>query len=718
VSSVYDTLHGSLQLVLLQRLGWSSLRDVQEKTYHAVVSGDDVLVIAPTAGGKTEAALIPVIDRILKEGSPGVAALYISPLKALINDQEERFAAFCTPTGLDVTKWHGDVPKGDRAWPEGEPPHLLMITPESLEVMLLERNLAADLRHLRVVIIDEIHAFMESERGVHLIALLDRLDQIAGNPVQRIGLSATVGNPEGVLSWMASGRCGRKLVRMPVSPRRKQFSFVMEPDDERRTDAIVRIVTGKKALVFMNSRSDAEALTGHLRGRVRDLAVHHSSLSPAARRAAEDAFTRAGSACIICTSTLELGIDIGDLDVVVQVGPPPSVSSFLQRMGRSGRRGRPPYVACILKSPCELLCMTAVIECASRKEVEELVPMKRPCNVLLQQLLLAVYREGRVSRRRLASSLLLLAPFREISEPALGKIINHLVLHEFLVTDGDMLMLGSAAERTFGRSNWKDLFSVIAGSGEYRAVTPDGEVVGRLDARFVSSRQGGSFSLGGQSWRLVKSDADHERVVVLPGGDQGSRIFWTGGQSGFSPLICHEVLGIIARKGTTLPMSERETHYLSRLFSRLPSGIRPDGIHLWEQPGMRGSDVVIFTCRGRNFNRILRALLNAVSSDTHSSRYDDFSVIIHATRKADGIARIASLVQDIQGRSPEELGAFLPGIPPERWKFGAAMPGFAIRAMTLADWYRIDWFHRQLMNSPLYILRGSEEPGTGEMQAE
>jgi len=336
----------------------------------------------------------------------------------------------------------------------------------------------------------------------------------------------------------------------------------------------------------------------------------------------------------------------------------------------------------------------------------------------MQQLFLAVYREGRVSRRRLASLLLLLAPFREIPEPALGKIVNHLVLQEFLVTDGDMLMLGPAAERSFGRSNWKDLFSVIAGGGEYRAVTPDGEVVGRLDARFVSSRQGGSFSLGGQNWRLVKSDADHERVVVLPGGDQGSRIFWTGGQSGFSPLVCAEVLGIIARKGTSLPMSERETHCLSGLFSRLPSGIHPDGIHLWEQPGKRGPDVVIFTCRGRNFNRILRAVMNAVSQDTLSSRYDDFSLIIHTTPKAGGIARIVSLVQDIQERSPEELGAFLPGIPPDRWKFGAAMPAFAIRAMTLADWYRIDWFCEQLAGSAIRVLRGAEEPDTGGMQEE
>ena len=165
LSSMYTTLHESLQQVLVQRLGWTSLREVQEEACKAVRGGRDVLIIAPTAGGKTEAALIPVIDSILKHGGPGVSCLYISPLKALINDQEERFATFCTMTGLDLMKWHGDVPKGDRSWKSAEPPQILMITPESLEVLLLEPALSADLVHLRFIIIDEVHAFVESETG-------------------------------------------------------------------------------------------------------------------------------------------------------------------------------------------------------------------------------------------------------------------------------------------------------------------------------------------------------------------------------------------------------------------------------------------------------------------------------------------------------------------------------------------------------------------------
>ena len=248
MSSVFSTLHESLQQVLAQRLEWTELREVQERTYSAVATGSDVLVIAPTAGGKSEAALIPVMDDILKNGRMGVTCLYISPLKALINDQEDRFRAFCIPTSLSVMKWHSDVPKGDRSWKDGEPPHFLMITPESLEVLLQEKKLSSDLRRVRTIIIDELHAFVESERGVHLKVLLDRMDRIIKRPVQRIGLSATAGNPKEVLAWLSDGRHTAKLVWVSSPPKEKQFLFIVEPEEKDRINALVRIVDGKKAL--------------------------------------------------------------------------------------------------------------------------------------------------------------------------------------------------------------------------------------------------------------------------------------------------------------------------------------------------------------------------------------------------------------------------------------------------------------------------------------
>ena len=398
MSSVFSSLHESLQGVLSQRLAWTDLREVQERAYTAISSGNDVLVIAPTAGGKSEAALIPVMDDILKHGRSGIACLYLSPLKALINDQEERFAAFCTPTSLTVTKWHGDVPKGDRSWKEGEPPHFLMITPESLEVLLQERTVSADLGNVRSIIIDELHAFVETDRGVQLKVLLDRMD---GSPGARCsGSDCRLRQATRRRCWPGSLTVAgkRSWSRSRHRPKEKQFSFLVEPEERKRIDALAGIVAGKKSLVFVNSRSVAEHLAQALEGRVRNLHIHHSSLSPSTRKSAEDAFLSDDGACIICTSTLELGIDIGDLDVVVQVGPPDSVSSFLQRMGRSGRRGAAAYVAWVLKNPCELLCSVAIIECAMDREVEDLWPPEQPWNVLLQQVFLYLHHRSRAGR--------------------------------------------------------------------------------------------------------------------------------------------------------------------------------------------------------------------------------------------------------------------------------------------------------------------------------
>jgi ATP-dependent Lhr-like helicase len=611
VSSVFSNLHESLQQVLAQRLEWTELREVQERTYQAVSTGSDVLVIAPTAGGKSEAALIPVMDDILKNGRNGVTCLYISPLKALINDQEERFRTFCIPTSLSVMKWHGDVAKGDRSWKDGEPPHFLMITPESLEVLLQEKKLSSDLRQVRTIIIDELHAFVESERGVHLKVLLDRMDRVTKRQVQRIGLSATAGNPGEVLAWLCDSRHKAELVMISSPPKEKQFLFIVEAEEKDRINALVRVVEGKKALVFVNSRSSAEKLMKATAGRIPNLHIHHSSISAATKKTSEEAFSSRDSACIICTSTLELGIDIGDLDVVVQVGPPNSVSSFLQRMGRSGRRGKSAYVAWILRNPCELLCSLAIIECAIRKEVENLNPPKKPYNVLLQQIFLDVYHYSRVSRKKLTASLLSQPVFREMGQSILDEVITHLIAASYLTTDGEMLMLGTEAERVFGRSNWKDLYSVISGGGEYRAVTPEGEVVGKLDARFVNSRNAEEISLGGRSWSMVKCDEGHNIVVVVPsGGSVSSRIFWTSsGEGGFSPLVCRMVGNIHARGGSVLPLMEHEQEVLRTVLARIPSGTGGMAFHVVEQTGRKSDEVRIFTFSGSRFNGVLASLL-------------------------------------------------------------------------------------------------------------
>jgi len=704
----FSRLHEGVRQVLAYRLGWNELRQVQEEAFAAVEAGNDILVIAPTAGGKTEAALIPVIDGILKLGSPGVAAIYLAPLKALINDQEERFRAFCLPNGLEILKWHGDVPKGDRSWGDEEPPHILMITPESLEVLLMERDLAGGLANLRYIIIDELHAFIESDRGVQMRVLLDRLDRVAGKKLQRIGLSATLGNPGEILRWLAGKRHGEVLVQVPAPPRPKRFSFVIEEDEQHRAAALARIVRGKKALVFVNSRSDAEAVNTALSGQVDELLVHHSSLSPLMRSTTEKVFSRAGSACIICTSTLELGIDIGDLDVVVQVGPPHTVSSFLQRMGRSGRRGKPPYVACVVRDAWELLCMVAVIELASRKEVEPLKAPRKPYNVLVQQVLLELVRSRRTSTMRIRRFIRGLSPFRSIRPREIDRLIRHLAVSGILVSDGDMLMPGPGAELAFGRSNWKDLFSVIHGGGEFRAVTPEGEMVGTLDARFVAGGSGRNFTLGGKSWKFLKSDDSHELVVVVPGEGGKSEVFWTGGRAGFSPLVCQGVAGIIQAGASALPLLERERSLLTGLITGFPP-LSPGSLTLCERPGKKGPEVLIHTFRGRRWNGILASLIRAGAGRKVAVGYDDFVLKVRNAGREHATQYVRDTLEKIRKRRPDDVAGdlVLPG--PETWKFSAALPAPLLREMALADYYRFPEFFREFTGADI-ILSDSPQP--------
>jgi len=708
--SVFSSLHESLRQVLTQRLDWSELREVQERAYEAVAQGNDVLVIAPTAGGKSEAALIPVMDDILKHGRAGVACLYLSPLKALINDQEDRFAVLCVPTSLSVMKWHGDVPKGSRSWRD-EPPHFLMITPESLEVLLQEPALSLDLRQLRFIIIDELHAFVETDRGAHLKVLLGRLDSLTGRKIQRIGLSATTGNPDEVLHWLSDDRHGSALVAVPSPPQKKQFSFLVEPEEHKRFSAIAAMVAERKALVFVNSRSGAENLASALRGRVRNLHIHHSSLSMDTRKAAEDAFLSQGGACIICTSTLELGIDIGDLDIVVQVGPPDSVSSFLQRMGRSGRRGKAAYVAWVLERPCDLLCSCAIIECAMDRAVEALHPLEQPYNVLLQQLLLYLYHHPRTSRRKIGRELLSHPVFSEIRPQDLDHLIGHLITEGFITTDGEMLMPGSGMERQFGQSNGRDLYSVINGGGEYRAITPEGEVVGTLDARFVNNSKTEAIMLGGRSWSMLKCDEGHNLVVVLPSGSSKSGTFWTGsGESGYSSLICGQIATMRMRGNSVLPLGDGEKEILLGLLEKFPEWVNLHGLVVKETNRKGRHDVVIWSLHGSRFNRILALLLRGCPGMKCRTGASDFIVRVTGAGTTGAATRVISALETIRGLSLDEIGALLPMPKRDAWKFAGLLPDDLFPDLALADYYHINEFLEDLSSMEIVRMPDGEDP--------
>lgn len=703
MSSVYASLHPTLRNVLAHRLGWDDLRPVQEEACRAAASGADLLVVAGTAGGKTEAALIPAVDAVLKEGRPGVACLCLFPLKALINDQTGRVEEICTPTGLSVARWHGDVRKGERSWAGGDPPHFLLTTPESLEVILMDDGLRTALKNLQFVIVDELHAFAGDLRGVQIRCLLDRLDEVAGRPLQRIGLSATVGNPETVLNWFSGpGRC-RQVVAVPAPPGKKQFSFVVAPDREERACAVSRLVAGQRALVFVGSRSQAEGLAGVLDGEVETLSVHHSSLSPSLRRAAEASLAGPGSACVICTSTLELGIDIGGLDLVVQVGPPSSVSSFLQRLGRTGRRGAPARMAFVLGDDLDLLVAVATVEAAVHHEVEPLLPPQTPYTVMAQQLFLALRARGRAPVHSLIAWLCGLASFRGM-EAAAYSLVEHLLATAHLSTDQGLLMLGPEAERTLSRSHWAALLSVFTSTIAYRALTPEGEAVGELDARFVAGGTGTVCTLGGRRWQVVALDQDYRIATVVPAfgvrKPSDRRPFWSGAGAPLSPVVASSVGRLLARGHSLLPLGRAEQAAVSGLSGEIGANVPSQGFLVLE----RSEEVFILSYHGGRMNRVLGALLTALLPDGPKVTATDLWLSVKGMTGPDPTGEVADIFAMIKDLSADDVASSLPLPDPEEWKFGSLLPPSLFAEMVAADRDDCEGFVETMKREDIFIV--------------
>jgi ATP-dependent Lhr-like helicase len=359
-------------------------------------------------------------------------------------------------------------------------------------------------------------------------------------------------------------------------------------------------------------------------------------------------------------------------------------------------------VAWVLQNPCELLCSLAIIECAIQKEVENLIPPKKPYNVLLQQVFLYMYNHSRVSRKQLAASVLSPPVFSAIEPKILDRIITHLVQAGYLTTDGEMVMLGTEAERVFGRSNWKDLYSVISGGGEYRAITPDGEVVGKLDARFVNSKNSDEISLGGRNWSMVKCDEGHNLVIVVPSGSDSSRIFWTStSEGGFSPLVCQMVQKIHARGGTALPLGEHEREVLQTVLAQIPAGVGQDGLHVVEKTGAKTGEVLIFSFSGGRFNRLLTLLLQDRLGSKAQVRYNDFIVKVMRAGKEGAGQRVLSALREIQKMGKDEIGAVLPLPQADGWKFARALPPALLHDLSLSDHYHVEEFMDIMKNVPV-----------------
>lgn len=600
--STFASFPPRLQEAIVSRLGWTSLRPVQELAGEAILAGKNAVVLAPTAGGKTEASIFPVLAGLMSRPTETVGALYIAPIKALLNNQEERLGTYTEMVGLRRFVWHGDASPTERRKFAEEPAELLMTTPESLEVMLLSSwvPVAKLFSDLRVVIIDEVHAMAGTDRGAHLMSVIERLGRFTENDIQRLGLSATVGNPAEILTWL-SGTSKREgvVIDPPKLPSKRALSVLLREDVTSIAREAGLAARGKKSLFFCQSRALTETVAERMRGQSIDVFVHHSSVSQEERKAAEDRFHRGSNACIVCTSSLELGIDVGDLDLVFQANATSTVSSFMQRMGRTGRRqGQVANTTFLCDNAGATLQAIALVELAREHWVEPVAQQTRCWPVLVHQFLAMTLQFGGVTADAAWDQISRVPDFRGISRQEFDALLTHMTAEDYLFLADGQYSMGEKSEKVFGRKNFMELYAVFSSPQLFRVVTASNREIGSLEQGFVDQlvEEMSSFLLGGRAW-TVEQISQPLRIVRVREAPRGKKPKW----GGFIPQIlsyelCQKVKHILATNDDYPYVDEfgkialaEQRDDLGVLLGRVGDAVQidDDGAHWWTFAGGR-----------------------------------------------------------------------------------------------------------------------------------
>ncbi len=568
--NAFEQLHPSLQHHIVNTLGWPGLRELQETSIPQILKGSHALIIAPTAGGKTEAAILPVISRVLAERWSGVSVLYVCPLKALLNNLAERLEKYFGMVGERCAVWHGDIPQSEKDRIRKSPPTCILTTPESLEVLLISQNPASRelLTSARVVIIDEVHAFARDDRGWHLLAVLERITRVAGRELQRIGLSATVGNPDVLVDWLA-GHCGGErtvVVGKSAGTVATDVQLDFVGNLENAATIIARLYQNEKRLVFCDSRSRVERLASLLAEQGVEAFVSHSSLSAMQRREAENAFARGNSCVILSTSTLELGIDVGDLDRVIQIDAPPTVASFLQRLGRTGRRdGTTRNCLFLATDELALLRCAAILALWERGFVEPILPPREPLHLFSQQLMALSLQQRGIGVNDWAGWLGRLPAIRQISSGDICAIVAHLESEKILFNANGILSFAAEGEVKYGRKHFLELVSIFTSPPVF-SVLHGREHIGTVEQCSLAAEPGrcAVLALAGRNWEVTHVDWARRIAFVRVSTARG-RSRWAGARVGMGFEQTREVSNILGGNERSPRWSNRASATIAEL---------------------------------------------------------------------------------------------------------------------------------------------------------
>ena len=531
---------------------WKELRDVQVEAARVIFDTDNNLLLnSSTASGKTEAAFFPVLTLISESPAESFDALYVAPLKSLINDQFGRIDELCDMSGIPVYHWHGDVTESHKTKALKTPRGILQITPESLESMLMNRSndLVRLFCGLKFVIIDEIHTLTGTDRGNQIICQLSRLSRIIGHCPRRIGLSATLGNLKTAAEWLGAGS-GRDTEAPEICDKAPVWKLGLEhfyiqndkPDqtaskakdvqksaDDAGYEYIYDCAKNKKTLVFSNSREETEYLTATLRqiaerrGDDDIFSIHHGNLSSAIREEAEMKLKNDEIRNVTCaTVTLELGIDIGKLERIIQNDSPNTVSGFLQRLGRSGRRGEPPEMVMVFREenplpntplpdlmPWELLKGIAIIQLYLEERFIEPPRIKqKPFSLLFHQTLSTLASSGELTPKALAERMLSLPPFLHVDKEEYKEMLLSMIKQDYIqLTEEKGLIVGIKGEKMI--SSFK-FYAVFKDSEDF-TVRCESDEIGTITS---PPPVGERFALAGRVWEVKELDIARRLVYV------------------------------------------------------------------------------------------------------------------------------------------------------------------------------------------------------------
>lgn len=702
--------------------GWERLRDVQIEAAKTVWNTDHhLLLTSSTASGKTEAAFFPILTKIEEEPSVGISVLYIAPLKSLINDQFARMGDVLRESGITATHWHGDVSPSQKRKLLEKPQGILQITPESLEAMLLNRanDIPRLFAGLQFVILDEIHTLLGTDRGNQILCQLIRLERLIGTSPRRIGLSATVGDPKAAAKWLRAGT--DRPTDVPLFPEEKihwrlgmEHFFISNLSrnqtaeaasdvgkDRAETDAgyeyVYDCVKRKKSIVFANSREETEYVCATLRqiaGRRQEsdvFLIHHGNLSAALREEAEQKMKEEDTFAVTCaTVTMELGIDIGKLARIVQMESPNSVSGFLQRLGRSGRRGQPPEMMMVFREeeplpnaplpqliPWNLLRAVAIVQLyVEERFVEPPSFKKEPLSLLFHQTLSLLASSGELSAAELSARVLSLPPFAHVAKETYKTLLVSMLNHDLLeMTEEKGLIVGVAGERLLNSFRF---YAVFRDSEDF-TVRCESEEIGTVT---TPPPVGDRFALAGRVWEVLELDVAR-RLVYVKGVEGKMEVSWPGDFGEIHTRILERMKQVLCEDTVYPYLKENAVRRLeiARRVARNTGMTEHAVIHLG------GYTWCMFPWLGTRSFRTLRKMIGSVSAEFGISGmdYEGCQYLTFRMERGTPQALLTRLYREYASSAASPLSLVSPKELPVFEKYDEYIPGDLLRHAYAVD---------------------------------